>query len=187
MKKIMLSMAGVILLLAGCGQTDKQKTGEEKKPAEKTYFEEVLENNLQYSMEIIYDDEGTEQTEAGTFELAKPIKVIAKVTNTGEKDYTFDGNPCDGELTISLFDSKENIKAEGTGDITPDMCIEPLVQHTIKAGETMEAEAVFNMEKGFDHNSTDLSQTKADLKTGEYTITAVYGKQELKETIKITK
>lgn len=182
MKRILALMV-LFLLLVGCGQSQKQ-TGGEEKVIEPTKFEKEMEHNLFFSMELKYDNpENVTVLDSGKFQLGEPIGIKVKVKNKGEKDYKFKGDPCEGKLSVSLHSDK--IKASGEGDISTDFCVKSLVEHTIKAGETMTATATFPLDKGSDLTATDADKLETELVPGTYTISARYARQTMNEKIEL--
>ncbi|MGN1402300.1 MAG: hypothetical protein ACI4XL_12455 [Bacillus sp. (in: firmicutes)] len=188
MLKKLIYLITLVILLSGCGQSgEKSEKGEWT--IEPTVITEQVEN-LDFAIEVNYADieSAKEQVKTftdGTYQLGEPIKIKAQVTNTGDKDLEFGGVPCDGQLSISLYNA--DMKAEGTGDITPDACIQTYVDHVLKAGETLTATAEFSLKEGIDLHAVEPDQMTKQLQEGTYSVRAEYAKQAVEGTIKLVK
>ena len=175
----------LLAAVAGCGQSgDGQSGGSEK--IEPSVFTQKMENGLEYTIEIQYEDmEGAKgrvtKGKAGSFQLGEPLQVTAKVNNASGKDFVFEGDPCSGHLSVRLV--KDTVRVSGEGDIAGDVCIQSIETHTLKAGETITAKAVFPLDKGVD--SGTVAGEEVDLEPGTYTVRAHYAMQVMEAEIEL--
>ncbi|MCP3764963.1 hypothetical protein NLX67_21865 [Domibacillus sp. A3M-37] len=187
MKKFFTLSAFVFLLSACTNQFEEKLITEEKN--DPAYFEYTLEPDLHSSLEFhsVAEDGSTQLIQTPrpyTIQKGTPIKVIANITNNGKADYTFDGNPCDGKLTISITNNEQTFTLNGQGDVSPEACIEPLVTHTLKSGETIKAEAIFQTD--YDGLATKPpEEVMKELSINPFTVHAKYGEQQFSATFEI--
>lgn len=142
-----------ILLLAACGEKDEK--------TKSTFYKKEVIPSIYYTLAVhhVINGDFTNPPKPGLIEKGQTIRITATIENTGKTDYKFGGNPCSGDLTVSL--SKGEKKVPGTGDITADFCIESYVEHVLKAGEKITASAKFNL-KGVEPGVYKLSSSYAN-------------------------
>jgi len=151
-----------ILLLAACGEKDEK--------TKSTFYKKEVIPSIYYTLAVHYviDDNLINLPKSGLVEKDQTIQITATVENTGKTDYKFGGNPCSGDLTVSL--SKGEKKVPGTGDITAHFCIESYVEHVLKANEKITASAEFNLK---------------DVESGVYKLSSSYANQQFVKELEI--
>jgi len=156
-----------ILILTACASNVENTASPQETP---TFYEEELLPSLTYTLAVHRqeNDEWVDPAASGKVEKGEIIRLTATVTNTGENDYTFHGNPCDSELFVALH--KDGKKIAGSGNITPDACIEPQLTHTLRAGAELAASGEFDLAKA---------------EPGVYTISASYAKETFEKEIEV--
>lgn len=175
----------LVMAVAGCGQSMEGQSGDEKK-MEPAVFTQKMDNGLEFMLEVQYENieeaKGRiTEGKAGSFQLGEPLQVAAKVKNTTDKDFSFEGDPCSGRLSVRL--AKDTVRVLGEGDIAGDVCIQSIESHTLKAGETIEAKAVFPLDKGLDAGKVEGQEV--DLEPGKYTVRAHYAMQVMEAEIEL--
>ncbi|WP_050181009.1 membrane lipoprotein lipid attachment site-containing protein [Domibacillus robiginosus] len=185
MKKIFLFTA-FIFLLSACNSTREQsETGEKKEPAR---FDYELNHDLYATLEFhtVANDGTSSLLKASrpyTIPKGTPVKVVAAITNKGEKDFVFEGNPCSGKLTVSVTNNEQTFRLSGQGNVTPDVCTAQLVTHTLKKGETLEAEAVF--ETDYDELAVAPEEAGEEPSMNPFNAVAAYGEERFSSTFEI--
>ncbi len=175
MKKLVFTLLAAALILSGCqeGAEEVQHAGNES-----LSYKDEMAHGLEFSLELSSED--GDVLKADELRIGDRVMAKAAVKNVEKEDYSFFG-ACEGTAAIFLSNEKYTYNVSGEGDLSGRGCEEVQEIHTIAAGEKMDAEVLFELDKW---TSTDGKEI--DLKPGTYVIGLEYAGQTLKHEVMIS-